>query len=74
MKHQPHTNAPIRISDDVWIGANATILKGVTIGTGAVVGAGAVVTRDVPDYAIVMGNPARVVKYRVADEEPANRG
>lgn len=69
MKHQPHTKAPIRIGDDVWIGANATILKGVTIGSGTVVGAGAVVTRDVPDYAIVAGNPAKVVKYRTTDEK-----
>jgi UDP-2-acetamido-3-amino-2,3-dideoxy-glucuronate N-acetyltransferase len=45
------------------IGGNATILPGVTIGTGAMVGAGAVVTRDVPDHALVMGNPARVVRF-----------
>jgi acetyltransferase-like isoleucine patch superfamily enzyme len=48
------------VGDDVWIGWNATILKGVTIGAGAVVEPGAVVTRDVPPGAIVGGNPARV--------------
>lgn len=52
---------PIRIEDDVWIGFNAAIMKGVTIGRGAVVGAGAVVTHDVAAYAVVVGNPARVV-------------
>jgi maltose O-acetyltransferase len=51
----------ILIEDDVWIAFNATILKGVTIGKGAIVGAGSVVTRDVASYAIVAGNPARVI-------------
>ncbi|MGA2059048.1 MAG: acyltransferase [Thermoguttaceae bacterium] len=53
--------SPIRIDDDVFIGARAIILKGVHIQEGAVVGAGAVVTHDVPAYAIVVGNPARIV-------------
>jgi acetyltransferase-like isoleucine patch superfamily enzyme len=52
---------PVRIEDDVWIGFNAAVLKGVTLGRGAVVGAGAVVTHDVPPYAVVVGNPARQV-------------
>ncbi len=52
---------PIVIEDDVWIGFNATILKGVKIGKGAVVGACSVVTKDVEPYTIVVGNPARVV-------------
>lgn len=64
MKQQPHIKKDIVIGDDVWIAANVTILKGVNIGTGAIIGAGAVVTKDVPPYAIVVGNPARVVKYR----------
>ena len=64
MKHQHHFSSPIVIGDDVWISANVTILKGVKIGNGAVIGAGAVVIKDVPEYAIAVGNPARVVKYR----------
>jgi maltose O-acetyltransferase len=57
---------PIVINDDVWIGERAIILPGVVIGSGAIVGAGAVVTKDVPDDAVVAGNPAKVVKYRNA--------
>lgn len=52
------------IRDFVWCGANVTILPGVTVGEGAVLGAGSVVTKDVPDGAIVGGNPAKVIKYR----------
>lgn len=55
---------PVVIKDDVWIGRRAIILPGVTIGTGVVIGAGAVVTKDVPDYAVVGGVPAKVLKYR----------
>jgi acetyltransferase-like isoleucine patch superfamily enzyme len=53
--------APIVIEDDVWIGFNAIILKGVKIGRGAIIGAAAVITKDVPPYAIMVGNPARQV-------------
>ena len=53
---------PVRIKNKAWIGFNVSILKGVTIGEGAVVGAGAVVTRDVPDYVVVAGNPAKPVR------------
>ena len=53
---------PVRIGDDVWIGANAVILPGVSIGSGSIVGAGAVVTRDVPADTVVAGVPARVIK------------
>lgn len=53
-----------RIGHDVWIGCNSVVMSGVTIGTGAVIGAGSVVTRDVPPYAVVYGNPARVRRYR----------
>ena len=52
----------INIGNDVWIGANASILAGITINDGAIVGAGGVVTKDVPPYAIVVGNPAKIVK------------
>ena len=54
--------SPVLICDKVWIGFGVSILKGITIGEGAVVGACAVVTRDVPPYAIVAGNPARVIR------------
>ena len=53
---------PVHIKASAWIGAGATILPGVCVGRHAVVGAGSVVTKDVPDYAVVVGNPARVVK------------
>lgn len=58
---------PIRIGNDVWIGLGAYIRGGVTLGDGCIVGARAVVTRDVPPYAVVAGNPARIRKYRVPD-------
>lgn len=64
MKSQDHTTKPVVIEDDVWIGANVTILMGVNIGSGAIVGAGSVVTRSVPPNAIVVGNPAVIKKYR----------
>ena len=53
---------PVRIGNEVWIGANATILPGVTIGDGSIVAAGAVVTHDVPSFSIVAGVPARVIR------------
>ena len=59
---------PVAIGDDVWIGCNVVVLKGVTIGRGAVIGAGSVVTTDIPTYAIVAGNPARVVRELGPDE------
>lgn len=57
-------DADVHIEDDVWIGCNVTILKGVTIGRGAVVAAGSVCTKNVSPYAIVGGNPAKLIKYR----------
>lgn len=56
--------APILIENDVWIGANVTILGGVTIHNGAVIGAGSIVTKDCPPYSICVGNPAKVIKFR----------
>ena len=64
MKEQVHIKEDIFIGDDVWISANVTVLKGVKIGNGAVIGAGTVVTKDVPENAIVVGNPARLLRYR----------
>jgi acetyltransferase-like isoleucine patch superfamily enzyme len=59
---------PIHVGNDVFIGMNVTILDGVTIGHGAVIGAGTVVSKDVPPYAIVVGNPMRIVRYRFSEE------
>lgn len=55
----------VSIGDDVWIGANSVILPGVIIGRGAVIGAGSIVTKNVPEYAVVAGNPAHIIKYRI---------
>jgi len=64
MWEQGHTGGRIVIGDDVWIGANAVIVPNVTVGSHVVIAAGAVVTRDVPDYAVVAGVPARVIADR----------
>ena len=54
---------PITIGDNVWVGGNATILMGVTIGNNVIIGAGSVVTHDIPDNAVAVGNPAKVIRY-----------
>ncbi|WP_447035646.1 CatB-related O-acetyltransferase [Vibrio alginolyticus] len=59
----------VEIGNDVWIGANSTILSGIKIGNGAVVAAGSVVTKNVPPYAVVGGNPAEVIKYRLNETQ-----
>ena len=66
-KESSQTKGPIIIKDDVWIGVNALILSGVTIGQGAIVAAGTVVTKNVDPYSIVGGNPAKLIKYRFDD-------
>lgn len=67
---QPLTSRGIRIGDDVWIGSHVVVLDGVTVGDRAVLAAGAVVTKDVPAGAVVGGNPARLIKWRVPPVEP----
>lgn len=62
------TRGPIEIGHDVWIGHGATILSGTKIGTGAIIGAGSVLRGDVPAYAIMAGNPAKLIRYRFAED------
>ena len=62
-KEYPEKFSGITLKQGASIGANATILPGITIGVKAMVGAGAVVTKDVPDYAVVIGNPAKIIRY-----------
>jgi acetyltransferase-like isoleucine patch superfamily enzyme len=65
----PENDQDVIIEDDVWVGCNTTILKGVTIHQGSVIAAGAVVTKNVPPYAIVGGNPAKVIKFRFSKDQ-----
>ncbi|MCB0736893.1 MAG: CatB-related O-acetyltransferase [Bacteroidetes bacterium] len=60
----PRTNGEIKIGNDVWLGTDVTILSGVQIGNGAIIASGAIVTRNIPDYAIAAGIPAKIIKYR----------
>jgi len=55
---------PVIIEDDVWIGRNAVVMPGLTLGKGSIIGAGAVITKNVPPYAIVGGVPAKIIRYR----------
>ncbi|MDZ4830084.1 MAG: CatB-related O-acetyltransferase [Phycisphaerae bacterium] len=66
-RREPRQRGPIVVGNDVWIGLEALILPGVTIGDGAVIGARAVVTHDVPPYAVFVGNPARLLRQRYDD-------
>lgn len=71
---QPVVIDPVVIEDDVWIGLNAVILQGVTIGRGTIVGAGAVVNKSIPPWSIAVGVPARVIGRRKGAPEPVNAG
>lgn len=64
IKMQGLSPQPVTIGDDVWIGSKATILGNVKIGNGAIIGAGSVVTKDIPEYAIAVGVPCEVIRYR----------
>lgn len=66
IRDHPDLLLPVSIGTDVWIGANCSILGGLNIGNGAVVGAGSVVTQDLPEYAVAVGNPAKIIRYRNA--------
>jgi chloramphenicol O-acetyltransferase type B len=68
IKGHPRTKGDVTIGNDVWIGREAFVLSGVTVGDGAVIAARAVVSRNVPPYGIVAGNPATLVRYRFAPE------
>ena len=59
---------PVEIGNDVWIGSNVIVLRGVHVGNGAIIAAGAVVTKDVPEYTIVGGVPAHTIKKRLSPE------
>lgn len=59
----------ITVGDDVWFGTNCLIMSGVKIGSGAIIGAGSVVTKDIPQYAVAVGNPAKVIKYKIEEKK-----
>ena len=63
----PQTKGDVKIGNDVWIGARAFIKNGVKVGNGSIIAAGAVVVKDVPDYAIVGGIPAKIIRFRFSE-------
>lgn len=66
---QTHSEEKITIGSDVWIGRNAVLLGNITIGHGAIVGAFSVVAKDVPPYAVVVGNPSQIKRYRFSEDQ-----
>jgi len=65
--------APLRIEDNVWVGFDSVIMGGVKIGRGAIIGCKTVISEDIPPYAIVVGNPPRIVRFAEADDDEASR-
>ena len=65
----PSCKGDILIQNDVWVGAKSTIMSGVTIGNGSVIGANTTVSKDVPPYAIMVGNPGKIIKYRFDEDQ-----
>ena len=70
IQKQPITYGPVVIEKGAWIGASSVILQGVAVGEGAVVGAGSVVPKNIPPFAVAVGNPARIIKFRRSGQEP----
>ena len=70
IKRNVYSKGPVVIEDNVWIGDKATILSNVRIGKGCIIGANAVVTKDIPPYSIVGGNPARIIRQIIISNEP----
>jgi virginiamycin A acetyltransferase len=68
IRNEIRSKGSVQIGHDVWIGVNVTILSGVKIGNGVVIGANSIVTKDIPAYSIVGGNPAKIIKYRFSEE------
>jgi acetyltransferase-like isoleucine patch superfamily enzyme len=69
----PELGKEIHVGEDCWIGGNVTILPGVTIGRGSVVGAGSVVTKSVPEFSVVAGNPAKVIRKVETEMDPSQK-
>jgi acetyltransferase-like isoleucine patch superfamily enzyme len=72
IKEDIYSKGEVIIEDDVWIGSNVVILSGVTVGRGSIIGAGSIVTKDIPKYSIVGGNPAKIIKSRFESLEIIN--
>jgi acetyltransferase-like isoleucine patch superfamily enzyme len=69
----PGRSAPVRIEDNVWVGFDSVVMGGLTIGRGAIIGCKTVISEDIPPYAIVVGNPPRIVRFLDADDDEASR-